>query len=527
MLRVRSVGQLAVRAAATWGGRTAVICGGRRLSFRGLEARVASLRSALDGVGVGPGCRVAIHLPNGMDYLAAYFAVPATGAALVPLNTFLAPPELTGILRDCAASVVIVSRASLSGLTCVLDALPDLRTVLVPGEEGPVERPPGLDSRVSLVGWSGRGRDGTGLLHADSASDERRPALIVYTSGTTGVPKGVVLSHANLLSNAAACVEAVGATSRDRILVALPLFHSFTGMVGVLAPVLSGMSIVMCGKLDRGEVRRAITWHRPTIFPAIPAVYAAMTQSRVGRLARWLNPIRVYISGGAPLPAETLRGFEGKFGRPLCEGYGLSEASPVVSLNRPAGPRKAGSVGIPLPGVSVRVVDPEGCDLAPGETGELLVGGPGVMQGYLGRDEETRRVLDGGWLRTGDLAHVDPDGFIFIMGRSKEMLIHRGMNVYPREIEEVLEAHPSVREAAVIGVPDPDRGEVPHAFVVPREGAAVLPGELRRACLARLARYKVPRDFSIVPDLPRNAAGKVLKESLRERTRAAVAQPSG
>jgi len=342
-------------------------------------------------------------------------------------------------------------------------------------------------------------------------------AVIICTSGTTGEPRGVMLSHANLLTNARACIEAVGLNGRDRVLLCLPMFHAFTETVCMLAPMLAGIGIVLCARIDRAEVKRAIMRRRPTIFPAVPAVFAAMSRARSSALARWLNPVRLYISGGAPLSLQVLQEFEERYRRPLCEGYGLSEASPVVSLNPPAGPRKPGSVGLPLPGLLVRTVNASGGDVASGQIGELLVRGPSVMKGYDRRPEESADVLRDGWLRTGDMARLDEDGYIFIAGRCKEMLIYRGMNVYPREIEAALEAHPTVHEAAVVGIPDEKRGEVPCAFVVPREGSAISESDLRHACLTSLARYKVPRLFRVVDSLPRNPAGKVLKQVLKEQ----------
>jgi long-chain acyl-CoA synthetase len=234
--------------------------------------------------------------------------------------------------------------------------------------------------------------------------------------------------------------------------------------------------------------------------------------------------VRLYICGGAPLPLSTLQAFEQVWGRPLCEGYGLSEAGPVVALNPPAGPRRAGSVGKPLPGVDVRIGPVPGAETpAPGEPGELLVRSPAVMNGYWNLPDETERVVRDGWLHTGDIARIDDDGYIYIVGRSKEMLIYRGMNIYPREIEEVLATVAGVREAAVIGLPDATRGEIPCAFVELNPGARVSEGDLRHACQRTLARYKVPRVIRVLESLPRNASGKVVKNTLRE----GVSRPSG
>lgn len=518
MMEISSVGEVLERAAAQWGRRTALVFRHRRVSYTALQRATGALIARLKNLGLEPGHRVAIHMENRPEYVQAYFAVPAAGGTLVPLNTFLASAESHEQLQDCGARFLIVSPASLEKIAPALKGLRELREILVIGDPGAARTAP-LHLNVTCIPEFDRGEvAGEGrapFARVPSSRDDI--AVIIYTSGTTGKSKGVMLTHRNLLCNAESCIEAVGVTERDRILLFLPMFHSFTEMVGILAPIMAGMTIIICERVDRAEIRRAIIRHRPTIFPGVPAVFAAMSQVRVGRMARWLNPVRLYISGGAPLSLDTLRAFEERHGRPLCEGYGLSEASPVVAINSPAGPRKAGSIGLPLPGVEVMIADGEGRSLAPGETGELLVRGDSVMKGYYGRPEETARSLRDGWLHTGDLARRDEEGCLFIMGRAKEMLICRGMNVYPREIENVLEEHPLVKEAAVIGVPDRSRGEVPHAFIVLRSGQGPTESELKRVCLEKLARYKVPRSFHFVTELPRNPAGKVSKEELKQQ----------
>ena len=487
------------QAATRFGRRTALVFEGRRHSFRDLYRDATALSRLLIERGLRPGDHVALFLDNRPEYIHTYFAVTAAGGVLVPLNTFLAPRELGDILRDCRASMLVTSSAMLPRMGEAIESTPSLKQVLLAEELG--------------AGAASSTRLEEAPVTSGSPEDT---AVLIYTSGTTGTPKGVMLSHRNLLSNAEASVQAVGVTARDRIIFFLPAFHSFTQMVCILAPVVAGMSVVMCPRLDRALIKEMIIKHRPTIFPAVPAVFTAMAQAPLGTMARWLNPIRIYISGGAPLPLATLESFEQKYRRPLCEGYGLSEASPVVALNPPYGTRKPGSVGLPLPGLQIRIADDTGRELAAGETGELLVSGPSVMKGYAGRPDETAKVLQDGWLRTGDLARRDEEGYLFIVGRIKEMLISRGMNIYPREIEEVLEAHPLIKEAAVVGLPDAARGEVPFAFVVPKEGMGVTESELRHACEASLARYKVPRGFKILSGLPRNPAGKILKQVLKE-----------
>jgi len=521
----RTIGEVPHRAAARWGRRKALFFRGRAISFAEVAWRADHLAAAL-AHRVTPGDRVAVLLENRPEFLLAYFAIPAAGAITVPVNLFLAPAEIRAVLRDSGVRAVIVSADVVARAPEALRDLPDLRHVLVvtPDASGGRLTPPSSSAEWITLAEALRTapRDRSPIPPADEATSEGT-AMLVYTSGTTGQPKGVMLSHRNLLTNAAACIRAVGVTPRDRVLLFLPMFHSFTSMVAMLTPMLAGMSMVLCEKVDRVEIRRAILRHRPTIVPGVPAVFTAMAQARIGRLSRWLNPVRMYISGGAPLSLDTLAAFERRYRRPLCEGYGLSEASPVVSINPRGGPRKAGSVGMPLPGVRVRCMDASGNDVMQGETGEICVQGGSVMQGYFRLPGETAEALRGGVLHTGDLGRLDEEGYLFVVGRLKDMLIYRGMNVYPREIETVLEEHPGVKEAAVVGLPDGTRGEVPIAFVVTQPGHRVSESELRRACLDRLARYKVPRSFRVVAELPRNATGKVLKARLREQAASGAA----
>jgi long-chain acyl-CoA synthetase len=294
------------------------------------------------------------------------------------------------------------------------------------------------------------------------------------------------------------------------------MFHSLTQMVCLVTPRLARLPVVLLPGVDRGAILRALRRYRPTIFVAVPAIYAAMAERRPGILTRVLNPVRLYVSGGAPLPADVLERFERGWKRPLCEGYGLSEAAPVVSLNPPGGIRKPGSVGPAVPGVEIKIRTDEGGEAPAGEVGEILVRGANVMLGYFGQPEETAAAIQDGWLWTGDLGRLDEDRYLFIAGRRKEMLIFRGMNIYPREVEEVLAHHPAVAEAAVIGLDDTDKGEEPHAAVALRPGRSAGSVELKRYCQERLARYKVPRSVLLLEALPKGPTGKILKDQVRE-----------
>jgi long-chain acyl-CoA synthetase len=339
-------------------------------------------------------------------------------------------------------------------------------------------------------------------------------AVIIYTSGTTGRPKGAMLSHGNLLANVESCRIVLAAVDLDRFAVVLPMFHSFMLTVGVLLPVLVGGSMVLVKSLHPPKnIILEIIQHQATILPCIPQFFRALAHAT---LPPGL-PLRICISGGAPLPIEILREFNERMPFPLLEGYGLSEASPVVSMNPLKGPWKEGSIGLPLPGVEVSVQDDAGTVLPPGKTGEICVRGANVMLGYWNQPQETSKAVRNGWLLTGDIGHQDWDGYFFITDRKKDMLLVNGINVYPREIEEVLYQFPGVREAAVIGIPDSRRGEQPLAFIAPNEGTVLEEKLILEFVRERLADYKVPRKVVFMPALPRNATGKVLKTSLRQQ----------
>jgi long-chain acyl-CoA synthetase len=322
-----------------------------------------------------------------------------------------------------------------------------------------------------------------------------------------------MLSHANLLANLESCRVALEAVGEDRFAVLLPIFHSFMLTVGILLPLHVGGSIVLVKSLHPAKnILQEIIRHRATLLPAVPQFFRTLARAAVPADL----PLRVCISGAAPLPAEILREFAARFPFPLLEGYGLSEASPVVSFNPIRGPWKAGSIGVPISGVEVTAQDDAGAILGPDQTGEICVRGANVMLGYWNQPQETARVFRDGWLLTGDIGRQDRDGYFYITDRKKDMLLVNGLNVYPREIEEVLYQFPGVRDAAVIGVSDARKGEQPLAVVSANEGVTLAAPAVLQFLRERLADYKLPRQVMILPELPRNATGKILKTHLRE-----------
>src|SRR5439155_57993 len=348
---------------------------------------------------------------------------------------------------------------------------------------------------------------------APSTRTESDLAFIIYTSGTTGRPKGAMLSHRNLLCNVESCRQVLETVALDRFVVLLPMFHSFMLCVGIMLPMTTGCSVVLVRSLHPPKsVIQEILSRQATILPAIPQCFRALANAHVPADI----PLRICISGAAPLPVEILKEFNDRFPIPLIEGYGLSEASPVVSLNPIHGPWKAGSIGIPIPGVEVTVQSDAGEMLPEGEIGEISIRGGNVMQGYWNQPEATARAIRNGWLLTGDVGYHDKDGYFFITDRKKDMLLVNGINVYPREIEEIIYQFGGVKEAAVIGLPDPRKGEQPIAFVAPIEGVTIDERALLHFIRGKLADYKVPRRVTVLPALPRNATGKILKTALRE-----------
>ena len=339
-------------------------------------------------------------------------------------------------------------------------------------------------------------------------------ALLIFTSGTTGVPKGVMLDHANLDAMAEMGSQALGIGPADRCLLILPLFHVNGIVVSVLMPLLAGASVVIAERFDPNNFFDAVEQHRPTYFSAVPTIYTLLA-ALPDDVRPDTSSVRFGICGAAPASAELLGRFEARYGFPLIEGYGLSEATCASTINPVAGERRAGTAGIAFPGQQIRIVDEDGTEVATGVAGEVLIAGPNVMRGYLGRPDETARVIIDGWLHTGDIGHLDTEGYLTLVGRSKDMIIRGGENIYPEEIEDVLTSDPTVLEAAVIGVPDDKWGETVAAYVQPRPGHTINPEALQALCARKLAGYKRPTTITVMDAIPKNAVGKTDKAPLR------------
>ncbi|MBB4983972.1 MULTISPECIES: long-chain-fatty-acid--CoA ligase [Streptomyces] len=473
--------------------RPALRLGEQVITYGELDERSARAAALLRSEGVRPGDRVALMLPNVPEFVVLYYGILRAGAVVVPMNPLLKTRETEFHLADSGAVRLFEWHQA-------------------PGEGAQGAAAAGVaHTAVEPVAFAATLAEQEPLAEvADTADDDM--AVLLYTSGTTGRPKGAVLSHAGLRHNTEVnTVHIQQMTPEDVVVGCLPLFHIFGQICTMSAAVRSGASLVLIPRFDPAAVLAAIARERATVFEGVPTMYAALLQHPSDAD---VSTLRMCISGGASLPVEILHGFERRFGCPVLEGFGMSETSPVVTFNHPDRPRKAGSIGTPIRDVEVRLLDDKGQDVAPGEIGELAVRGPNVMKGYWNRPEETEAALPDGWLRTGDLARADEDGYLYVVDRKKDMIIRGGYNVYPREIEEVLHEHPAVALAAVIGVPHAELGEEVAAAIVLRPGVQALPDELREYVKDRVAAYKYPRRVWLVDALPLGPSGKILKREI-------------
>jgi long-chain acyl-CoA synthetase len=510
---------------------------GRTTSYAQLASQARRFSGVLAGMGVGRGTRVGLVLPNCPQAVVALFGALRLGATVVHNNPLYTERELAHQLADAGVEVLVCLdlayervRALRSGtaireviVTSVLDELPGVKRVLAPYTRKGKAASAAIGKDEPVRRWREL------LASAPAAPDpaevdaDRDLALLQYTGGTTGVSKGVMLTHANLRAN----VEQVRAwfpdadPGREVMMAVLPFFHVYGLTVCLLLGLRLGAALVLVPRFDLDGVLAAIDKYRPTLFPGVPTMYVAINNA-VEKGGHDLSTIKACLSGAAALPQEVAERFERFSGGRLVEGYGLSESSPVAIANPIYGKRKAGTIGMPIPDTLARVADPSDPErtMPVGEPGELALAGPQVMLGYWNQPDETAEVLRDGWLLTGDMAVMDEEGYFSIVDRKKDLIIAGGYNVYPREVEEILYEHPKILEVAVVGVPDSYRGEVVKAFVVLRSGEQATTDEIREFAKARLTGYKVPRTVEFRDDLPKTMIGKVLRRALVEEERA-------
>lgn len=495
------------RGAEEYPDRRAIIFRDEETTYGQLAESVNRTAAGLASLGVGRGSRVALLMGNCPQFPIVYYAAAALGAVCVPANPLLKPAELVHIWGDSEAVVAVVAPSLLPGAAAARAELPGLVAIVSSG--GRAETPAEYVTLDELMaGGSPEPHDTTGV-------DERSPAVFIYTSGTTGKPKGAVLSHLNLLSNCQQIQAALYFHTDDNLLCVLPLFHSFAGTVCQNAALFAGATSTIVEAFHPARILEIVERYGVTIFPGVPAMYGALLQFPVDR-AYDFSGVRLCVSGGAPMPVAVMQAFEAKFGTIIIEGDGPTECSPVTSVNPLNGVRKPGTIGLPVPGVTMRIFDDQDHEVPPGTVGEIVVRGDNVMLGYHNQPEQTAEAMRSGWYHTGDLGTMDADGYFTIVDRKKDMLIVGGINVYPREVEEVLYAHPAVSAAAVIGAADPLRGDQVVAVVALKPGAQVTDRELMAHCRVSLANYKVPRRVIFREALPQSNTGKILKRLLRK-----------
>jgi len=472
------------------------------MTYGQLHAAAGVVAADLAERGVAPGDRVGLVMPNVPAFPVVFYGALMAGAVVVPMNPLLKEREVQFHLSDSGAKLVYFLAAA------------DANSGPVPE----VARSMGIDAvAVPPAGpWTASGdtASGDGAAAGLSARGGDDTAVLLYTSGTTGQPKGAELTNRNLASNTATMADVVMRLGpADVIMGCLPLFHVFGLTCGLNAAVRSGACLTLIPRFDPAKALQVVERDYVTIFEGVPTMYAAMLHSPAAATTN-MTSLRTCVTGGSAMPAEIMRAFERQFGCEVFEGYGLSETSPVASFNQPTRPRKPGTIGFPIPGCEMRLVDDQGNDVADGEPGEIAIRGENVMKGYWNRPEATAAAIPDGWFRTGDIATRDGDGYYTIVDRKKDMIIRGGYNVYPREVEECLYEHPAVAEAAVIGIKDLDLGEEIGAAVALKPGQEADPEELKRFVRDRLAAYKYPRSVWLVDALPKGPTGKILRREV-------------
>jgi long-chain acyl-CoA synthetase len=491
----QNVARLMTDAAAAHGDRPAYKLDDAVLPWSAVDEASARLAGLLRARGLAPGDRVGIMLPNVPYFPVAYYGVLRAGGVVVPINVLLKGREVAYYLKDPGAEVLFAWHGFAEAAD---EGAREAGAEVIGVAPGEFEQ---------LLG----GADPFRELEPRADDDT---AVILYTSGTTGQPKGAELTHANLHRNATVAVSTLlEMTERDVLLGALPLFHTFGQTVSMNCSTVVGACLTLIPRFDPGKALEIIERDQVTVFAGVPTMYTAML-NHPDRERFDVSCLRLCVSGGAAMPEQVMRSFEAEFGCKILEGYGLSETSPVASFNHPDRERKPGSIGTPIEGVQMKVVDVDDNDVPQGEVGEIVIRGHNVMRGYWNRPDATREVMGGGWFHSGDMARVDEDGYFVIVDRKKDLIIRGGYNVYPREIEEVLYEHPAVLEVAVIGVPHEELGEEVAAVVALKPDCQATAEELQAHAKSQVAAYKYPRRIWFVDELPKGPTGKILKREI-------------
>ena len=507
--------------------KTAIVFGGHiRLTYRQVDEMANQVANGLKAAGVRKGDKIAVTCPNVPYFPVLTYGIMKAGAILVPLNVLLKHREIAYHLSDSEAIGYIcfegtdqfpIAEEGYAGFNDVKTCEHFWIIPTIPGADSPIKGVPTLMD----------------LMHNQPHTFDLAPTrpddtcVIIYTSGTTGRPKGAELTHSNLTINALVTRDMCDSTPDEIMLVCLPLFHSFGFTCLMQTGILAGATLVLLPRFEPAAVFSSLQDEHVTLFAGVPTMYWDLLNypdAEKYDLAKIAETLRLCTSGGAAMPVEVMKKFEEKFHVPILEGYGLSETSPVASFNQLHKPRKPGSIGFPVWGVEMMVVDHDVKELPVGETGEIVIRGHNIMKGYYKRDEANDEAFRGGWFHSGDLGYMDEDGYFYIVDRSKDMIIRGGFNVYPREVEEVLMTHPDISLAAVIGVPHEEYGEDIMAYVIPELGSRVTPQDIIAWSKKEMAGYKYPRTVQLAKSLPMGPTGKILKTELRKMATGHIAK---
>ncbi len=507
-MKMKSLPEHFREAAQKYADRPAVVTAEQTVTYAELDAQSDAIAAGLINRGVQPGEHIGLYGINSAAFVAIYLGIQKAGATVVPVNLLLNPHEVAWILNDADVKKLFYFAPFAPAVSSMRPGLPQVEQFVFVGEN-PAQRSDPTDLLFSELVQ-------TPVSNFEFQVSGDSVAVIIYTSGTTGHPKGAMLTHRNLVFDALAAGEALHLRPEgERFVVVLPMFHAFASLAGVLLPLLHGSSLVPLPKFDPALTAETIGATGATIFLGVPSMYnllLRLPEKHTGSIQK----LRYCISGGAAMPVEIMKQFEDRFGVLIYEGDGPTECAPATCFNPIDGLRKPQSVGLPLRGVEMKILDENGSELPLNEPGEICVRGPNVMKGYWKQPEETEKSFFGDWFRTGDIGTEDEDGYFSIVDRIKDMVIVNGMNVYPRVVEEVLYRHDAVREAAVIGQPNKLHGEVPIAYISLKAGAQTSEKEIRAFCFEQLGKHEVPKKVRIIDELPKNAAGKIVKRELRK-----------
>lgn len=469
------------------------------ITYEQLDKTVNQYSSLLMNLGVKTGERVLLICPNSPEFIYSYLSVVKNAGIIVPINLQLTIEEIKYFIKDSEANFMIIHPAVIQNMKHNKESLQELLgiKIIVLDEE--------FQRTLSEISPE----------IVEDFTDENAVSTFLYTSGTTGKQKAAMLTHKNLVTNAEQCRIAFQGTVNDNYMCVLPMFHVFGFTTCVLNPLLSGATVTIIEKFHPKEVVESLLNDDVTVFMGVPTMYVILLEACKNNIT--FPKLRLAVSGGAALPVEILRQAKKILKLPIVEGYGLTEASPVVSFNPLDGIKKEGSIGLPLTNVQCKIVDDNDVELVVGDVGELIAKGDNVMLGYFNKEKETKETMKNGWLHTGDLAKIDEEGYIFIVDRKKDLIIAGGLNVYPREVEEVLYQYPKVKEAAVVGIDDKLRGEQVKAFIALKDGEECTSKEISSYLKEHLAGYKIPRKIEFISELPKNGSGKILKRMLKNQ----------